>query len=119
MAGVLDKIRKRMRYPVTLPNGETIHIRQLSFGEQVRAEALDGTTRVGFLIGSAIVEDDGQLAYAKAEKESDTEFGDRVAMTTELDSMAFNAIQDAIRKLEKRPSQEVLLKNSDETSTQT
>ena len=40
-------------------------------------------------------------------------------MTTELDSMAFNAIQDAIRKLEKRPSQEVLLKNSDETSTQT
>jgi hypothetical protein len=119
MAGVLDKIRKRKAYPVTLPNGEEIHIRQMSMGEHVRRAALTGDANLGFMVGCILAEDNGDTAYSKKPEESDAEFGLRVATDCELDPASFHAIQEAVKKLEKVPSQEVLIKNSEETSTQT
>lgn len=120
MTGVLDKIRKRMAYPVTLPNGEVITIRSLSMGEQVRSGAIvDGDARIGFLVGCVLAEDDGTAAYSKVTNESDAEFGMRVASECDLDTPSFQAIQSALEKLNKVPSQDIIIKNSDETSTQT
>jgi len=115
---VLDKIRKRMCYPVTLPNGETIKIRTPSMGEQNRSGAIaDGDDRIGFLVGCVLVEDDGSTAYSKKPGESDADFGNRVAFECDLDTPSFQAIQEALAKLNKVPSKDVVVKNSEGTST--
>lgn len=49
--GVLEKIRKRQKYPVELPNGETIHIRSFRFPELRRMGSLNGEAKIGFVFG--------------------------------------------------------------------
>lgn len=112
-----EKIRRRAAYPVKLPNDETIKIRSLSIGEHVRSQELEGDAKVGFLIGCVLCEDDGSPACKKNEGESDADFGLRTARECDLDTPSFQAIQTAIKKLEKNPSLDVVLKNSEETST--
>jgi len=116
--GVIEKIRKRIKYPVTLPNGETIHIRPMNFGEQFRLEGLKGNARLGFVVGCVLLEEDGTNLFEKKPDENDAAFAARVASECEIDVPAFFAIKAAIDKLEKVPDAKVIEKNSEETSTQ-
>lgn len=115
--GVLDKIRKRMKYPVTLPNGEVIHIRSADIGERIRANSLEELTKIGFMIGCSLVEDDGSPVFTFKDKETDAEFGMRVSLECGLDPEAMDAIGEALKKLGKSVNQGVIEKNSPETST--
>ncbi len=118
MAGVLDKIRKRLNYPVVLPNEETVIIRMMTIGEHIRMANLANEQKIGFRIGSVLLADDGSNKWTKLDNETDSDFSNRAALECDLDLPAMHAINAAIQKLEKMPSIEVVVKNSPETSTQ-
>lgn len=117
MAGVLDKIRRRRNFPFTLPNGEEIKIRTMTFGEKIRQDSLkEIEKKVGWFISCVLVEDDGGNVFTKNEGETDDDFAMRVALECDLDLPDVNAIKAKVDELDKPPSVKVLAKNSDETS---
>lgn len=115
---LIEKLKKRKCFPVTLESDETIHIRTMTFGEQTRAGKLPAETKLGFILGSVLVEDDGQRAFPQGEKESDEDFGNRMAVSIALGAQDIAAIKAAIDQLEKIPKVKVMEKNSDATGNQ-
>lgn len=112
MASVIDKLKKRRSYPITI-DGETFHIRAMTLGEMKRMESIDQEKAVGFMLGSALVEPDTTRSFPQAEGETDEAFADRVAETlADTPSDTIRAIGDRVQKLNhSMPSQESLAKN--------
>lgn len=113
MTGVLDKLKKRRSYPVTI-DGETVNVRSLTIGELQRMESVEGDDKAGFVLGCALLETDGQRSFIQGAEESDAEFGKRVlAASVDIPTDNLSALKDAINKLSNNiPPQETIRKNS-------
>ena len=118
MSEALNKLKRRRSYPVKLPAGDEIMIRSQTFGEIRRTVAIkDKIIQIGFTIGCVILGDDGTNLFNKQPDETDDAFASRVLDECELDIESATAIREAIEKVHTVPKQEVLAKNSEETST--
>lgn len=76
---VVDRIRKRAFYPLTLVNGEKVHLRALTHGQKASAiEHKDKDASIGYVIGCGLLQDDGTPEYTPTQGESVEQFGERV-----------------------------------------
>lgn len=118
MSTVLNKLKRRRSFPVILPTGDQITIRASTFGELTRVGKInDVASKVGFVLGVAILDDDGTNLFKQESGESDEQFGLRVVNECELDIESVAVIRDELNKINTPPRQEVLQGNSEETST--
>ena len=76
---VVDRIRKRAFYPLTLVNGEKIHLRALT-GQQLQTARSfsEKDSSIGYAIGCSLLEDGGDPVFVPADEESSEAFGERV-----------------------------------------
>ncbi len=82
---VVDRIRKRAFYPLTLVNGEKIHLRALTYQQLQFARSFsEQESSIGYVIGCALVEDNGDSVFVPEDAESPETFGDRVMCALEL-----------------------------------
>jgi len=109
---VLDKLKKRRCYSITV-NDEQINVRSLSYGELARLDNVKTEVKPGFIVGCAVLEDDGSRAFSQAEGESDDDFATRVAAECpDVPSDTLRLLSDTIQKLNHSlPTQENLRKN--------
>lgn len=82
---VVDRIRKRAFYPLTLVNGEKIHLRALTHQQlQVARSFSEKESSIGYAIGCSLLEDNGDAVFVCEHNESPEQFGERVMVTIEL-----------------------------------
>lgn len=82
---VVERIRKRAFYPLTLVNGETIHLRALTNNQLTSARAFnEKESSIGYAIGCALLEDSGDPVFVPEDAESPEQFGERVMSAIEL-----------------------------------
>lgn len=82
---VVDRIRKRAFYPLTLVNGEKIHLRALTHHQLATARSFsDKDASIGFAIGCSLAEDNGDSVFVCEHSESPEQFGERVMAIAEL-----------------------------------
>lgn len=73
---IIERINKRAFYPLKLVNGETIHLRAVRNEHRVAVQDFkDKEESIGYLIGMALVADDGELVFVAKKDESAIEFG--------------------------------------------
>ncbi len=76
---VVDRIRKRAFYPLTLINGEKIHLRALTGNQLLTARAFsEKESSIGYAIGCSLLEDNGDPVFVPDDAESPEAFGERV-----------------------------------------
>lgn len=82
---VIDRIRKRAFYPLTLVNGEKIHLRALT-GQQLQTARSfsEKDSSIGYAIGCSLLEDGGDPVFVPTDEESPESFGERVMSELEL-----------------------------------
>lgn len=118
MSDTARKLKKRRAFPVPLPNDETIYVSMIPFKFHDRMSAITNPiAKIGFSMGISFVDKEGVREFSQGEDETDVDFGMRVLEETDLDPDYAGLIRDAITKINIVPKQEVLLKNSEETST--
>lgn len=82
---VVDRIRKRAFYPLTLVNGEKIHLRALTNEQLAIARAFsERDASIGYAIGCSLLEDSGDLVFVIEDSESSEAFGERVMKELDL-----------------------------------
>lgn len=82
---VVDRIRKRAFYPLTLINGEKIHLRALTGNQLQTARAFsEKESSIGYAIGCSLLEDNGDPVFVPDDAESPEAFGERVMSALEL-----------------------------------
>jgi len=82
---VVDRIRKRAFYPLTLVNGEKIHLRALTHQQlQVARSFSEKESSIGYAIGCSLLEDSSDPVFVPADEESPESFGERVMSALEL-----------------------------------
>ncbi len=82
---VVDRIRKRAFYPLTLINGEKIHLRALTGNQLLTARAFsEKESSIGYAIGCSLLEDNGDPVFVPEDAESPEAFGERVMSALEL-----------------------------------
>lgn len=82
---VVDRIRKRAFYPLTLVNGEKIHLRALTNQQlQLARSFSEKESSVGFAIGCSLLEDNGDAVFVCEHSESPESFGERVLAALDL-----------------------------------
>lgn len=113
---MIERIRKRAFYPLKLVNGETIHLRGLS-GKQLETVKpfMQDDASVGYVVGVAVLNDDGTNAFTQLKSESPVEFGQRVLSEIELASDVQKQLIDKIFMITNEPDKvqhEAIVKNS-------
>lgn len=111
MSGVIDKVRKRRRWPIEL-DGETVYVRALL--ESEHREVKDFETDVesyGFAIGCCLLNDDGTAVIYRNAGESAKEFGARVLLELDMPVDTRAQLCERIVKLATGPPVETLAKN--------
>ena len=113
MASIIDKLKKRKCYTITI-DGEAVKLRSLTFGELSRLEGLPSNEKPGFMLGCALLEDDSTRAFSIADGETDAQFSKRVSDSIpDVPTDTLRAICDAVGKLAQNiPPQDTLVKNS-------
>jgi hypothetical protein len=100
---VIDKLRKRRKYPIEI-DGETINIRALRDSEiDTVTEFQNDDESIGFAIGYGVLNDDGTPAFSPLDGESPKEFGGRVLDEIDMPSDTKAEISEKIMKLSKGP----------------
>lgn len=112
MSGVIDKLRKRRFYPVTI-GGETVHIRGMVFAEHKEVESFgDSAESWGYAIGCCLLNEDGTLVVSRQADESAKDFGARVLAELNLSDDTRGELIASIVKLSNGPPKiEALAKN--------
>jgi len=79
MASAIDKVRKRLKYPVDL-DGDTVYVRALRGSEfrTAHQELANNDAGFGYAIGCGLLNDDGSQAFSVQPGESAEAFGNRV-----------------------------------------
>lgn len=101
--GLLDKANNRSHYPVVLSD-RTVYVRALTIWEARRMGELDVNLRTPFVIGCALVKDDGKPEVAKEANETDEAFSARVEglmRDADVDTEVLSKITQAIGKIGK------------------
>ena len=100
---VIDRLRKRRFYPVTI-DGETIHIRALLDSElKVVSEFQNEDESIGYAIGCSLVNEDQSAAFVRLGDESPKQFGARVLSEIDLPSDTKAELTSKILKLSNGP----------------
>tara|TARA_R110000868_G_scaffold25944_1_gene100510 strand:- start:2169 stop:2504 length:336 start_codon:yes stop_codon:yes gene_type:complete len=109
---VIDRLRKRRFYPVTI-DGEVIHIRALLDSELKTVSAFQNEDEsIGFAIGCSLINEDKSDVFTIAADESAKQFGARVLAEINLPSDTKAELTSKILKLSNGPpSAEDLKKN--------
>ena len=82
---VVDRIRKRAFYPLTLVNGEKIHLRALTNQQlQLARSFSEKESSIGYAIGCSLLEDSSDPVFVPEDAESPEAFGERVMSALEL-----------------------------------
>lgn len=112
---VIDRIRKRAFYPLTLVNGEKIHLRALTHQQLQTARSFSGKdASIGYAIGCSLLEDDGSPVFVPIDVESPEAFGERVMQALELGRDVQQEIVAKIFEITNEPEKvkaEALVKN--------
>lgn len=110
--GIVQKLRKRKCYPVTIGE-ETIHVRPLTLGELSQLDGLQGARQIaGFYFGCSLVDDSGEPAFKRVEGETLDAFAERVANDLQdIPQDTLHLIRQAIEKASNVPSLESLKKS--------
>ncbi len=117
MASVVERLRKRRFYPVTI-DGEIVHVRALLESESAEVKPFrDQDASFGFVIGCGLLNDDKSQAFARLTDEDAKTFGERVLVDLNLPNDTRIELAVAILKLAQPPSRESLIKNSERTTT--
>lgn len=112
---VIDRIRKRAFYPLTLVNGEKIHLRALT-GHQLQTvrSFSEKESSIGYAIGCSLLEDSGDPVFVPTDEESPEAFGERVMLALELGRDVQQQIVAKIFELTNEPDKaktEAIVKN--------
>lgn len=111
MSSVIQRLLKRNAYPVAI-GSETVHVRPLTLGEAAFIDEVDGTEKVGWVIGNALVNDAGEPEFKRSEGESNAAFARRVGdAISEIPQDTLAAISAGIEKASRVPSTESLKKS--------
>ena len=112
---VIDRIRKRAFYPLTLVNGEKIHLRALTGQQLQTARAFsEKDSSIGFAIGCSLLEDNGDAFFVCEHSESPEQFGERVMAAIELGRDVQQQIVNKIFEITNEPEKakaEAIVKN--------
>lgn len=109
---VIDRLRKRRFYPVTI-DGEQVHIRALLDSELKTAmEFKDDDESVGFAIGCSLLNEDRTPVFSQLTNETPKQFGARVLAEADLPSDTKAELRDKIVKLSNGPPSEDDLKKN-------
>jgi hypothetical protein len=103
--GVLDRLRKRRKYPVEIA-GEEVFIRAMSQDEFSRSMALQGEEEsYGMAIGFGLLDEGGESPlFVQQEGEGDKEFGRRVLDETGFPTDTRAELSEKILKLSLPPT---------------
>lgn len=100
---VIDRLRKRRFYPVTI-DGEVIHIRALLCSELTVVETFKNEDEsIGFVIGCAVVNEDGSAAFKREPDEPAKVFGAGVLAQIDLPTDTKAELTSKILKLSDGP----------------
>lgn len=112
---VIDRIQKRAFYPLKLVNGETIHLRALTYQQLQTTRAFsEKDASIGYAIGCALLEDNGSPVFVPTDSEDAETFGERVMSALELGRDVQQEIVAKIFELTNEPEKakaEALVKN--------
>jgi hypothetical protein len=116
---VLDRIQRRLKYPVELECG-TVYIRPLGYWDKAAVRTLsDVTDQVSYAVGRCLIEEDGTLVLEPGKDESAKEFALRVReISRYLSPKDIATLSEAITKITTAPPVEAVSKNSDATASQ-
>lgn len=100
---VIDRLRKRRFYPVTI-DGEVVHIRAMLDSElKAVADFRDQDESVGFAFGCSLVNEDKSPVFTRLPEESPKQFGGRVLAEIDLPSDTKAELTNKILKLSNGP----------------
>ena len=111
MSDVLNRLRKKRGSPINI-DGETFYVRSLTIGELTQLDTINADERTGYVVGCALVNEDGSQVIPKADSESSIDYAKRVLQ--ELDDVPtanIKAISDGVANLGKSVKPEAVLKN--------
>jgi len=112
VSAVLERLRKKRGYPVTI-DGETFYVRSLTIGELRRLDSLDAEAKTGFVVACALCADaNGGQELPQAEGESDATWALRVLTElADVPTETIRALSDGVAKIGKTPALETVAKN--------
>lgn len=115
---VIDKIRKRRFYPVTLSDGSTRHVMSLTGWHKVAMQNLESPdSQLAFALGCCLVRENGERRFEREPDETPAAFALRVQdETAELSFADISELVTAINKVTKTPDAETLEKNLEPTA---
>lgn len=100
---VIDRLRKRRAYPVSI-DGEEIKIRALLESElKAVSDFRDDDESIGFAIGCSVLDADGSQMFMAKQGESPKEFGGRILAELDLPSDTKAELTSKILKLSQGP----------------
>ena len=113
---IIERINKRAFYPLRLVNGETIHLRAVRNEHREAVQDFkDKEESVGYLIGMAVVSDNGDSEFVQSKEESASAFGERVlGLISEIGPDVREQIVKKIFQISNEPSSvqmEAIVKN--------
>ena len=109
---ILTQIKKRRSYPIDI-NGDKVSIRALTLGELSTLDSLPLDLKPGFVIGSALLQEDGSREFVPNEGEPPSDFSRRVTEACQdVPSDTIRLISEMANKLNHTvPTLENLRKN--------
>lgn len=112
MASAIDKVRKRLKYPVDL-DGDTVYVRALRGSEfrTAHQELANNDAGFGYAIGCGLLNDDGSQAFSVQPGESPEAFGNRVLDELDLSLDVRSYLTDKILRLSRGDEIERLKKS--------
>lgn len=111
MANIFERIAKRAAHPLEI-DGETIYVREPTFGECERVNALTGQQRTGLTLAFCLVTRSGEREYPPQSGESDEALAVRVLSDmSAITPSTLNAIHAKLDTLTKPVDEEKLAKN--------
>jgi len=115
MLSVMEILEKRAFYPFRLVNGETVHLRALTFNQlKTIREFSDEDESIGYAIGCCLLEANGEFVFVPDPKQSPKEFGARVLNAIDFPLDIRESLTEQIFKLSTNPKEsahEAIVKN--------
>ena len=113
MSDVLDRLRKKRGFPVTIGD-ETFHVRSLTIGELKRLKTVADDDKTGFMVGCTLCADEGgKQAIPPLDEETDADWSKRVVdALADVPSETIRSLSEGIAALSKTPSSTAVAKNS-------
>lgn len=113
MSATMQALLKRRAVPVSLPNGETVHVRPLTHREAIEAESLtDPNAKAFYYLGSGLVEADGSQAVTRPDGTGAQAFAALAEQS--LDGIPLDLVQpiaQAIMSASRPPDPQAVAKN--------